>query len=391
MNKMEGNLNIPEWRKKYLARKTEIKISDDELWVPVFKSMKKGPKVGINSLDERSLSEFSTTEIFTQERRIDYNVENDTSENLIFYQKITKGVPLINIGCGGKEGLFRAGNHVLNGSRAEKTIVVDPYFKKEDMDQIIEDRQYNKTEFIEDDGLHYLVEQSDNSGNIFISNLGADVLKSGGNDNFPAKEWMERVSQEAYRVVPNGGCFILVNCYPEFENEAKKLFEVETSFKNRDGKYLKNPQTKIFIKKTGPEKEIEPVLKELHQKMLEISNEAKILEEKQGDLAEFRFGLRNINEDFDPLKILINACEDYSDIKYYGDQIKELIKKNEIKLDELILTVNSKKDKTERLENLFGVTTEEIKSIFEITQKGCHLYQDFLSKCKKVFEVDIKD
>ncbi|MFA7000124.1 MAG: hypothetical protein WC241_03340 [Candidatus Paceibacterota bacterium] len=391
MNNMEGKLNIPEWRKKYLARKKEIKISDDELWGPVFESMKKGPKIGINSLDERSLSEFSAIEIFDREEMIDYNVENDISGNLIFYQKITKGAPLINIGCGGEGGLFRANNSVLNGSRAEKTIVVDPYFKKEDMDKIIEDRQYNKTEFIEDDGLHYLVGLPDNSGNIFISNLGADVLTSGGNNNFPAKEWMERVSQEAYRIVPNGGCFILVNCYEEFENEAKKLFEVETSFKNRDGKYLKNPQTKIFIKKTGQEKEIEPALKELHQKMLEISNEAKILEEKQGDLAEFSFGIRNINECFDSLKILINTCEDHLDIKYYSNQIKELIKTNGIKLDELILDVNSKKDSTERLGKIFGITAEEMKLLLEITKKGCNLYQEFLSKCKKVFEIDIQD
>ena len=391
MNKMEGNLNIPEWRKKYLARKTEIKIPDDELWGPVFKSMKKGPKVGIDSLDERSLSEFSTTEIFCKEEMIDYNAENDISENLIFYRKITKGVPLINIGCGGEKGLFRADNHVLNGSGAEKTIVVDPYFKKKEMDKIIENKQYDKTEFKEDDGLHYLVEQSDNSGNIFISNLGADVLKSGGNDNFPAKEWMERVSQEAYRVAPNGGCFILVNCYPEFENEAKKLFEVETSFKNRNGEYLKDPQTKIFIKKTGPEKEIEPVLKELRQKILEISNEAKILEERQGDLAEYSFGIRNINEDFGLLEILINACEDYSDIKYYNNQIQELIKKNEVKLDELILDINSKKNSTEQLGKRFRVTAEEIKLLLEITEKGCNLYQEFLSKCKKVFEIDVEN
>jgi len=156
--------------------------------------------------------------------------------------QLLKNRTLINIGHGGEEGLFRADNHVKSNFPIKNQVVVDPFFKKDDMGEIIKEKEYKKMEFEQDDGLHFLISQPANNANIFISAVEEAVLLH-GSENITMAEavnWMKRLAQEAYRVVPAGGCFIVVNCSNELENEAKKLFEVE---KTGD-----NLSVKIFIK-----------------------------------------------------------------------------------------------------------------------------------------------
>jgi len=73
-------------------------------------------------------------------------------------------------------------------------------------------RYFQKT-----DGLSFLNEQEDESGNNLTANI--DYLL------IPHDNYLKRIAQEIFRVTPENGIFMSMNS-PEIENEARKLFPI---------------------------------------------------------------------------------------------------------------------------------------------------------------------
>lgn len=72
-----------------------------------------------------------------------------------------------------------------------------------------------KMKFEKKDILEFLLQQADKSGNIIISSVNGSLIETDG--------YFERVAQEAFRVIPEDGIMVTVDC-PELTEEAKELF-----------------------------------------------------------------------------------------------------------------------------------------------------------------------
>ncbi len=151
--------------------------------------------------------------------------------NQDYFKSKLKGKALINLAAGEKG--YDAALHLLGLKKIEnierpmldlgidKIVLVDPFVSLEEMKKQALSAEPNpetseKIEYRDSDALAYLLAQPDESANILISSFDFDITDD--------PEYLKRIAEEAHRVVPHGGLFIVNNC-PDIEKNAEKLFK----------------------------------------------------------------------------------------------------------------------------------------------------------------------
>lgn len=133
---------------------------------------------------------------------------------------LTRDKTIVDIGSGA-DGPFIAQNYLLPqrskkryGLDAGRCILVDPFAQ-------IEQPTDERIIFEKIDALSFLLRTPNASVNIFMCNIDRTLISTGG--------LLERIAQEIFRVVPDDGIFISVNC-SEIEKECESLFPYAKKF-----------------------------------------------------------------------------------------------------------------------------------------------------------------
>lgn len=199
---------------KYIERKSEIEKSDDEL-------------VAFGKKESNAFPDATAPITWGNIRTL----------SLALGDRLEK-YPLVDIG-GGEYG-FSYVVDVQEESdgdfRVHEYIDVEPFSKcksktlPEDIDTKL---QQDKR-----DGLSYLLAQAEEFGNVICSSINYSLI--------PNDDYLKRVAQEVYRVVPEDGLFITTDS-DEIREEAERLFPYSI---------LINYQTAIFSKKPLPSDDI---------------------------------------------------------------------------------------------------------------------------------------
>tara|TARA_Y100000310_G_scaffold13301_1_gene13581 strand:+ start:803 stop:1606 length:804 start_codon:yes stop_codon:yes gene_type:complete len=208
---------------KYNEKRSLINGSDHEIRVA---ALKKG-----YSFQDKS-AHFLITEIF-RKNRFDY------------FQNCLKDKPLFDIGAGEGGGwnvLRMKGYPVTYTDFADERdlgikefVLVDPFISDESVHSQLEqhigyafDVPKNKQQEMHDsirgdqrDGLSFLLDQKVGSGNILVASINYSLI--------PNTDYLKRIAQEAYRIVPKEG--VLMACdSDDIEEEASQLFPYSQNF-----------------------------------------------------------------------------------------------------------------------------------------------------------------
>lgn len=128
---------------------------------------------------------------------------------------------LYDIG-GGKGGLSVALGIIGSDAGINHVTLVDPYAKEGDVFRSGNKEKYkDQFKLVSQDGLSFLLDQNTSPANVMTCSVDADVI---GN-----YEYIERLAQEIYRIVPENGVFISLNS-KEIEDEATRLFPFVQEF-----------------------------------------------------------------------------------------------------------------------------------------------------------------
>ncbi|MFC1749386.1 hypothetical protein ACFL2V_11335 [Pseudomonadota bacterium] len=114
----------------------------------------------------------------------------------------------------------------------DQVTLVDPFVQEETMKGL---KQNDQMDFVQNDGLSFLLKQASGSGNVMTASIDGQLISSG--------EYLQRMAQEIYRVVPENGYYISL-LSPQLEEEARELFPEMKKI---------GLAVKIFYKKKGEE------------------------------------------------------------------------------------------------------------------------------------------
>jgi hypothetical protein len=217
------NILIEEMDGRYHERKSLIKRSDDELSQPIFKVIQESQgsendKIVKDRHFKQSLAEISGQELFLQIMQM--NLDSSSMVLALANEK-----PLINIGSGGDRESLEYAITVAYMLGANKQELIDPFFNQTETNKRIDEiRRLNDcpTMFVQDDGLRNLANRLEKSSNVFISTVNSgNVWLSMGSDR--SADWLSRVAQESYRVVPENGVLVCLDS-EDVAYEAEKIF-----------------------------------------------------------------------------------------------------------------------------------------------------------------------
>ena len=125
--------------------------------------------------------------------------------------------------------------------------LIDPYIDETVISKTLELRQVKTRSDIKDDtreqiinsirlskqdGLTALKALPDNAGNVVMSSIDSALIMN--------SDYLRRLAQEAFRVVPTDGVFLANNC-PEIEHEASLLFPHKDTFGSNSIMFSKEP------------------------------------------------------------------------------------------------------------------------------------------------------
>lgn len=160
----------------------------------------------------------------------------DDEDNKEYFHQALRGKPLINIGSGGGfYSAFKMAGCTIDDQDEPQVpdygisdqVLVDPYYEEDEMKKRLEReraqfisekdraRVKDKIHFVKNDGLSFLLDQTDESGNVITSSIDHFLIRY--------EPYLRRMAQEICRVTPTDGVFICVNS-PDIEAESKKLF-----------------------------------------------------------------------------------------------------------------------------------------------------------------------
>lgn len=161
-----------------------------------------------------------------------------------YFKKVLHNKVLLDIGCGEGgafnalrlKGYYRGYEDSDTDLGITDIVLLDPYITEEYLTEKLDDCMCNICEiskederikirkqikFAQEDGLSFLLKQEPGSANVITSHLQYVVI--------PNEEYLRRMAQEIFRVVPEDGVFISANS-DEIEEEAKELFTYERYF-----------------------------------------------------------------------------------------------------------------------------------------------------------------
>ena len=107
-----------------------------------------------------------------------------------------------------------------------RVTLVDPYYgeramDREEKEQLTQEGLQGRVDFSKTDGLSFLIAQRPDSGNVVASAINVTLI----ND----REYLKRMAQEIFRVVPRDGIFITFTSN-HIEDEANELFPYKKLF-----------------------------------------------------------------------------------------------------------------------------------------------------------------
>ncbi len=217
------DLLIEEMDSRYTERKSMIRTSDDELFKPILRIIEDSQKTENNETTrarhlEQSLADISGQELFTQIMQM-----NLDSTSMVL--SLANEKPLINIGSGGDQESLKYAFTVAYMLGASRQELIDPFFNQTETEKRIDEVKHVNdcpTAFIQDDGLRNLTLRPEKSSNVFISTVNSgNVWSSIGSGR--GADWLSRVAQESYRVVPENGVLICLDS-EDIAYEAEKIF-----------------------------------------------------------------------------------------------------------------------------------------------------------------------
>lgn len=165
-----------------------------------------------------------------------------------------KSKTMIIVGCG-QDGPGNAINILKNLPALEikNIILIDPFLTEEyiakatkawcgtegcdECDGEGKQKVADKIKFFREDGLSFLLSQPDESGNVMTGSINSILIKE--------NDYLKRLGQEIFRVVPRDGVYLSVDS-DTVEEEAGEMF----SQTDTEGNY----GAKVFLKKTVTEK-----------------------------------------------------------------------------------------------------------------------------------------
>ena len=103
------------------------------------------------------------------------------------------------------------------GLGISKFVMVDPFHRDKEYETLRKEKEFNpdlKLELSSLDGLTFLNNQDDGSGNMMTNNMDYTIISS--------EKYLKRLAEEAFRVVPEEGIYI--SCNSDTEDYASRLF-----------------------------------------------------------------------------------------------------------------------------------------------------------------------
>lgn len=204
------------FRQKYEERKASITQTDEEL---IELSKQKG-----DAFPDSTVNEFIKTLLmfFNEESKKRKSPESKKFDAVL---RKTQNRPAIDIGCG--SDAMDKEDWIQQFLLMNKFDAVDPFvtpekyynncskeYKKENLDYY-EKEIFPYGKFYQTDGLSYLKTQPDESSNAMTFSINFSLIRSG--------EYLRRLAQEIFRVVPMDGVYISDDS-SDLEEEASKLF-----------------------------------------------------------------------------------------------------------------------------------------------------------------------
>ncbi len=146
-------------------------------------------------------------------------------EHPAFKEKINGSDVVVDVGNGGNMALRVDAAFLKRNGFMGKVIGVDPFRNENE----INTENDLHTEAVKQDGLSYLLEQADGSGNILCSNLEREIISN--------REYAEALVKEIFRTIPEAGLFICIHS-DALHDIAKSIFPYVYEIKDNAYSYI---------------------------------------------------------------------------------------------------------------------------------------------------------